>query len=296
MSATAATTTAATATGPTTPNGKARSARNALSHGLTTRDLYVPAAQQQEFEALQQALRRDLYPATPAEFLLFHHIVSASWRLRRCDQAEVALAAATGADPLLDPALEPKLRTLDRTRAQASKMLHKSIAELRRLQSEQFYRLGALPAEEGYDTRYMGLTDSQSVRARLKKEETLDGKNYLLSRQVQKLAATSPSDKPSAGVLHPTLFPLVTDDEYNQAKAAYEAHQAAQAAHDDNGHDDDYDEDDNEDDNGLGDIENNPLFLEMKARCEEIAATALGGRSVSAKTQTGTPNAAARRP
>jgi len=172
------------ATGPVTEEGKARSSQNALSHGLTAKDLYVPTGQQEEFDLFQQALETDLCPTTPAEFLLFHHIVSASWRLRRCDQAEAQLTSATGLDPLLDPALAPTLRTLDRTRTQASKLLHKSLTELRRLQTEHHYRTVAMPADEGCDTTQMGLADSQIIRTRMKKEEALDGLNHLRRRHI----------------------------------------------------------------------------------------------------------------
>ena len=49
-------------TGPRTPDGKARSARNATSHGLTAADVVVFPGEEQAFAQLRDKLRQDLRP------------------------------------------------------------------------------------------------------------------------------------------------------------------------------------------------------------------------------------------
>ena len=161
-------------TGPTSEAGKARSSRNAIRHGLTARDLFVPPGDEAEFEAFQQELEAGLRPDGSAQMLVFNQILSASWRLLRCDRAEAELAARaadSSLDPMLDDASHAKLNVIERARSQASRQFHKSVAELRRIQTEECYRAVAMPAEKGCDTSAFGLADSQLIRSRLRKEE-----------------------------------------------------------------------------------------------------------------------------
>jgi hypothetical protein len=179
-------------TGPVTGEGKAASSRNALSHGLTAKDLFVPAGEEGDFEALKEGLFQDLSPDSLAETLLANHVVSASWKLLRCDRSEAELASRTsqpGLDPLLDPTLESTVRTIERARTQAAKLLHQSLAELRRVQTEHHYRLAAMPEDEGYITDCLGLSDWQIIRTRLKKERNLDAANEAREARAQADAA-----------------------------------------------------------------------------------------------------------
>jgi hypothetical protein len=111
--------------------------------------------------------------------LVYNHVLSAAWRLLRCDRAESDLAARSaeaGLDPLLDPACHGTLHVIERARAQASKQFKNSMAELRRIQTEDEYRAAAMPEDEGYMTTCLGLGDWQIIRARLKKETLMDDK------------------------------------------------------------------------------------------------------------------------
>src|SRR6516225_6832858 len=117
-------------TGPASAGGKKRSSRNSTRHGLFARDLYIPEELRPEFDTLRADLLRDLCPGSSIEFVLFNQILSASWKLFRCDRAEAqldTLVSTPGLEALLDPALEPQLRTLERARTQANKSLHKAI-------------------------------------------------------------------------------------------------------------------------------------------------------------------------
>ncbi|MEO8660644.1 MAG: hypothetical protein ABI693_19395 [Bryobacteraceae bacterium] len=164
-------------TGPKTENGKANSARNALSHGLTSKDLCVAPNQKEEFEAIQSAFHEDLDPTTAMEFALFNQIVSSHWRLLRCDRAEAALLdrlTDPNIDPLLQPDCEPQLRTIQRVRAQAARDFHKATAELRKLQTENQYRTATMDESDGCSTGGLGLADWQTLRTRIKRDRNLD--------------------------------------------------------------------------------------------------------------------------
>ncbi len=134
--------------GPRTPDGKSASARNAVKHGLTAKDLVIPPGQQSEFDQLTAGLRDHLNPQGTLETVLFQQILTAAWRLIRCDRVEAELCArTTEPDPLLDPKLQPTLRTLASTRSQALRQQRQATAELRALQTERIYRQEMLPAE-----------------------------------------------------------------------------------------------------------------------------------------------------
>ena len=86
----------------------------------------------------------ELAPQTLLEQSLASEITGASWRLRRCSAAEAELAGYTlpgcsGTDPLLDEddGTQAKLRIIERARASAHSLLHRSINQLRKLQSNR---------------------------------------------------------------------------------------------------------------------------------------------------------------
>ena len=77
--------------GPTSPEGKARSSQNALTHGLYAE---APAITGEESEAYQSLADRyfDLYhPVGPIEQRIVVNLVRNDWLLRRLDRTEVDL-------------------------------------------------------------------------------------------------------------------------------------------------------------------------------------------------------------
>src|SRR6267378_5095398 len=70
-------------TGPRTPEGKSKSSKNALKHGLTAVELVLPTESQEEFDEHAAELRDEHDPSTPTEHLLVDQLITASWRLRR---------------------------------------------------------------------------------------------------------------------------------------------------------------------------------------------------------------------
>ena len=81
---------AAKSTGPKTPEGKARSARNAVTHGLTASHPGEPTAVYSESLAEWVA---DLRPRGIVERTLAERACRAAWNLRRCDRFEDATSA-----------------------------------------------------------------------------------------------------------------------------------------------------------------------------------------------------------
>jgi hypothetical protein len=78
-------------TGPRTAEGKARSALNALKHGLTAQRLLLADEDANELEKFSAELRNQLAPDGELEKLLVNRIVSTAWRLRRVERIEVEL-------------------------------------------------------------------------------------------------------------------------------------------------------------------------------------------------------------
>ena len=75
--------------GPKTPEGKARSAQNALKHGMRAqRYAVLPQEDAAEFEAFEAAILADLAPTGALQTLLARRVAVAAWRLERADRLE----------------------------------------------------------------------------------------------------------------------------------------------------------------------------------------------------------------
>jgi hypothetical protein len=80
--------------GPKTPEGKARSAQNALKHGLRAEKFVLLHDEDAgAFQAMAEALTEDLAPVGALQGLLAHRLVAAAWRLERADRIERELFA-----------------------------------------------------------------------------------------------------------------------------------------------------------------------------------------------------------
>jgi len=79
-------------TGPRTPEGKARSSWNAMTHGILARAVIPPSLERYEDPAdlasLLARLREDYAPATAVEGMLIEVIAACYWRLARLVRAE----------------------------------------------------------------------------------------------------------------------------------------------------------------------------------------------------------------
>jgi hypothetical protein len=78
-------------TGPRMAKGKARSSRNALTHGLTAQEIVIPGEDRATYQAFRQQLIDDLQPNGSCELDLIDRLAATLWRLRvRSDLLSVA--------------------------------------------------------------------------------------------------------------------------------------------------------------------------------------------------------------
>jgi hypothetical protein len=102
--------------GPKSPEGKARSAQNALKHGLRAEKFVLLHDEDAAaFEAMAEALTEDLAPVGALQALLARRVVVAAWRLERAARIERELRelhedAALPAPPQDAPPIEPEAR------------------------------------------------------------------------------------------------------------------------------------------------------------------------------------------
>jgi len=109
-------------TGPKSARGKARSARNALKHGLLAQDVVVDTPhgheRQADFDALLADLVADLKPQSLIEQTLVERIATCYWRLRRAQRLEAgAIRSALQAPDPGAAEIEKSRRALDETTA-----------------------------------------------------------------------------------------------------------------------------------------------------------------------------------
>lgn len=78
-------------TGPRSAAGKARSARNALKHGLTAQQVVMPDEDPAAFEALRNSLYAYYQPDGPVAEHLVEHLAACIWRLNRVPAIEAGI-------------------------------------------------------------------------------------------------------------------------------------------------------------------------------------------------------------
>jgi hypothetical protein len=130
--------------GPKTQEGKARSAMNALKHGLRA-EKYVTLVDEEwdDFVKLEAALTQELAPAGPLQSLLARRLARAAWRLIRADRLETEVFAERhfpGGGPGLalirDGNGTRSIETLLRYRGAAMAEFQRSLRMLKALQAE----------------------------------------------------------------------------------------------------------------------------------------------------------------
>jgi hypothetical protein len=111
-------------TGPRTADGKARTASNAIAHGLTGKQLVLPNESPQDFDAFRVGMLSELNPHGELEGALAEKIIADLWRLRRVPVLETAIYRR---GDLMNPSLVEK----DPLRA-ATCSARKLLADLRK--------------------------------------------------------------------------------------------------------------------------------------------------------------------
>lgn len=92
--------------GPTSPEGKARSARNAEKHGIYANAVLLNHESQEAFAALREHYYQRFLPVTQPEADLVDQLIAATWRLRRIAAVESAA---------IDHAMDAQRAELDAT-------------------------------------------------------------------------------------------------------------------------------------------------------------------------------------
>ena len=91
-------------TGPVTPEGKDRSRRNALRHGLTAETVIAAFEDSADYEAFEAAVTADYDAEMAVERELVLRLASVLWRLRRSTLIETGLFESIAANPSDDTA------------------------------------------------------------------------------------------------------------------------------------------------------------------------------------------------
>ena len=86
-------------TGPTTPEGKECSRRNALRHGLTAETVIAALEDAEDYQAFEAAVIADYDAESAVERELVLRLASVLWRLRRATGIETALFESVTAEP-----------------------------------------------------------------------------------------------------------------------------------------------------------------------------------------------------
>ena len=123
-------------TGPRTEAGKAQSAQKARKYGLAA-ELVIPFEDREEFEALHADYETDVRPQGALQRSLFEELVASAWNLRRIRRMETKLcSSANSYSELLENAeIQTKLDRLGRNKARIERTFHRSLRELKALQT-----------------------------------------------------------------------------------------------------------------------------------------------------------------
>src|SRR5918995_5402575 len=131
--------------GPKTKEGRARSAQNALKHGMRAQKYVVlPEEDADEFAGLEAALIEELAPVGALQMVLARRVAVAAWRLARADRIEIELFAerSWGADAnsglamIRDGNGTRSFETLLRYRGAAMAEFWRALRTLKALQAE----------------------------------------------------------------------------------------------------------------------------------------------------------------
>src|ERR1700687_2541118 len=153
-------------TGPRTPEGKARSAQNALTHGLTSRTAVLPSEDPAAFELHCQKLKDEYQPKTATEVQLVQELADTSWRLNRIPFLEADLLSRATNPPNEQAAIDFDIvdahRLLPRQFQKTLQLLCDTVADRLHTEERDLKRAAALselnkhkgipwdPADDGF--------------------------------------------------------------------------------------------------------------------------------------------------
>jgi hypothetical protein len=174
-------------TGPRTPEGKARAARNAVRHGLTARHLVVRDDEREDLAQLQAELTAELDPSGPTETIVFEELLHAAWNLRRFRRIEAELSTGSATDFAPDGVNTAALDRLTRYQARAQRSYYRAVAELRTLQTNRALRGVKLVPEA--DAEIPAITDINDLTKQTRSEVIAEG--IKLAMKITEFEATN---------------------------------------------------------------------------------------------------------
>lgn len=127
-----------------------------LTLGLYIRADYAKPEELGLYKEFCETMFAELGPETLLEQTLTAEITGASWRLRRCSAVEAELADYVTQDPMLDESTEKTRRSVERARASAHSLLHRSINQFRHLQTDRRRNQPAPRAESDPSSGQLG--------------------------------------------------------------------------------------------------------------------------------------------
>jgi hypothetical protein len=192
--------------GPKTPEGRARSAQNALKHGMRAQKHFVlPDEDGAEFAGLEATAVAELAPVGALQTVLARRVAVAAWRLARADRIEAELfEERRSADGGLGLALirdgngPRSFETLLRYRGAAMAEFWRALRTLKALQAEQALGTNAaLPVSPIWPAKRPALADRAQPN---EPERALPRPQYV------------PSAPPAPGALHEPAAPWLPNE------------------------------------------------------------------------------------
>jgi hypothetical protein len=150
---------------PATQSGKHKSSRpNTIESLYFAAGNFVRPEEEQIWKDFNTSFWRNFAPVGAVEAFLTTEIVRAAWRVRRCNNVEATLInrlSDPALDPMEDPATIATQHEIDRARTQAEHSFERSIAELRRVQTERQFRNESFP--EGTNLATFGVASFKQI-------------------------------------------------------------------------------------------------------------------------------------
>jgi hypothetical protein len=146
---------AAHSTGPRSPEGKARSSRNALKTGLYAEGNVIRGESTAALQLLAEQFHAEYHPVTPTERSLVDTLIQSEWMLRRCRWLETEVwraATATLTQEELDTSVmgcafgkHPPLARVHRLRNAAQRQFFDALNALLRLRRLEHDSVDPIP-------------------------------------------------------------------------------------------------------------------------------------------------------
>lgn len=147
----------ALSTGPKTRSGKAIVSKNALRHGILSREAVLKGEDEASLISFSDRMRSELQPSGEVENLLVDRIIASAWRLRRLVKVEVGIfrremevkfgeRGDVGLAFIRDGNGADAFSKLSRYESGIERSMYRALHELQRLQAERAGRPVIPPA------------------------------------------------------------------------------------------------------------------------------------------------------